>query len=255
MRKKVLTALVLSALMAPIPSNFAWGGFGHIIRPGSQVIDVKRLADSIQETAQQALTYANMAQDRILFQQRRLSANFSEFTNKAISKMDQYLGSVTPLNPKVDPKTTEIGNAVEQNLSLPTYTYQNQLTSAMQTVNVEGLTQYQQTVLNTQNHMAYVTRILQKPTTGVEGETQKGLALEVVAASAKADAVKAAAARLIQQSANTNISIKEDTYNENVAKTRYDLMHMGDPYHPSEYREQVLEKAKNKSTGFTLPEF
>lgn len=255
MRKKVLTALVLSALMAPIPSNFAWGGFGHIIRPGSQVIDMKRLADSIQETAQQALTYANMAQDRILFQQRRLSANFSEFTNKAIAKMDEYLGSVTPLNPKVDPKSTEIGNSVETDTSLPAYTYQNQLTSAMQTVNIEGLRQYQEVVENTKEHSAYVSGILNKPATGVEGEMQKGMALEVVAASAKAEAIKAAAARLIQQSANTNMSIKEATYNENVAKTRYDLMHMGDPYHPSEYREQVLEKAKNKSTGFTLPEF
>ena len=51
MRKQLICAAVLVSVIGSSPPVYAWG-WDDIIRPGSHVIDLKRLADSVRETIQ-----------------------------------------------------------------------------------------------------------------------------------------------------------------------------------------------------------
>ena len=51
MRKHLICAAILVSVIGASPPAYAWG-WDDIIRPGSDVIDLKRLADSVRETIQ-----------------------------------------------------------------------------------------------------------------------------------------------------------------------------------------------------------
>lgn len=58
MKKKVFVVALTVSMIGASPA-FAWGGWGSLLHPGDHVIDFKRLADSIKETAEYVKVVAN----------------------------------------------------------------------------------------------------------------------------------------------------------------------------------------------------
>lgn len=246
--KRKLAVLLSATLIITLSAGLVSADARRILRPGDHVIDVKRLADSVKETAQRAQEYQNQLdkyKDMLILYSGLPELN--QKVNEAVQAMQTQL--------------TGASLVLKQNLSLDdsilrkrptaneTYQpnqireYQQSLLNEQQLANKEALTVYQRTLQQAQEREEAIADIAATDTDGIVGTRQKTAAMAALQSLHETDEARAAGAALINQ-----IEADEAQYADmrrQQEETKLGQFYLYDPYTPSDYDEDHAPQTDN----------
>ena len=230
--KRKLAVLLSATLIITLSAGLVSADARRILRPGDHVIDVKRLADSVKETAQRAQEYQNQLdkyKDMLILYSGLPELN--QKVNEAVQAMQTQL--------------TGASLVLKQNLSLDdsilrkrptaneTYQpnqireYQQSLLNEQQLANKEALTVYQRTLQQAQEREEAIADIAATDTDGIVGTRQKTAAMAALQSLHETDEAQYADMRRQQE------------------ETKLGQFYLYDPYNPSDYDEDHAPQTDN----------
>lgn len=244
--------VTLSALLILMGSSFsvvhAWG-WGGLIPPGSIVTDMKRLADSIRETAQMLQTYENTfknLQNRITLNTKIVSDFKSVF--HSIEKFGNMTYGRTLINPSSSYKNTPFNKSWNNlNDALEDKIYEKQLNEELSDSNSELTSVIQQSIENEQDRMAAITEMNELSTSGSVGEKQKNNAILIINSLATADKARVTGAEVMNTITKQEADAARDRLDREKIKTG--TVYGYDPYHPTPFDDKH-KQSNSQNLGY-----
>lgn len=232
-KRYILAALVFCQLMMPMPSHARW----HLpIHPGDHVIDVKRLQDSIQETAQMVQEYLNEAEK---FKQKvLLMAGIQDLDKKidaVITGWDAKLHGQSILSPDIPYASTPMRQPIDMDTALKKESYLTLIHKETEYANQDAVTAAQQSLQQYAQREQQAQDILFSQTAGSVGETQKHAALTALQTLNTGDAARMEGYALLRDITESDAAMAQERIEQQEASLH--TWYGYDPYHPTEYDE------------------
>ena len=246
--KRKLAVLLSATLIITLSAGLVSADARRILRPGDHVIDVKRLADSVKETAQRAQEYQNQLdkyKDMLILYSGLPELN--QKVNEAVQAMQTQLSGaslVLKQNLSLDDSILRKRPTANETYQ-PTHIreYQQSLLNEQQLANKEALTVYQRTLQQAQDREEAIANIAATATDGIVGTRQKTAAMAALQSLHETDEARAAGAALINQ-----IETDEAQYADmrrQQEETKLGQFYLYDPYNPSDYDEDHAPQTDN----------
>lgn len=248
MKRNKLATLLSATLIITLSAGLVSADARRILRPGDHVIDVKRLADSVKETAQRAQEYQNQLnkyKDMLILYSGLPELN--QKVNEAVQAMQTQLSGaslVLKQNLSLDDSILRKRPTANETYQ-PTHIreYQQSLLNEQQLANKEALTVYQRTLQQAQDREEAIANIAAADTDGIVGTRQKTAAMATLQSLHETDEARAAGAALINQ-----IEADEAQYAEmrrQQEETKLGQFYLYDPYNPSDYDREHAPQTDN----------
>lgn len=252
---KVLTVtLAISAI--GISSVFAWGGHA-LLRPGDHVIDVKRLSDSVLETAKQAIVYTQTLQE---IQNKLKMMEKIDPSAEVVSAAKDANTNAKLEGIMADNATADSLFAFRVNDVSPMDAWRDQQGTFIDQARIEEQkgTQGRFVTINAMiqrsaDRMNKVGKIMAMKTDGLTGEMQRKNALDALSAMEIADIVRVRGARLLENIQHDEIEKREKQYNDDKASRSIATKFL-DPYKTSEFKNAFKDKIKVKTSPLGFPD-
>jgi hypothetical protein len=237
---RIRKSYVIVSLIAAFSGLSLPMAFGAILQSGAVVIDYKRLADSIQNTAQQARIAADTAQRyaKMVLNNTKFKKPDSISTQNTYSFPEQYNGwkkkkYYNGWNPQeLDDTTHKFKTGILEDMRKKSLNTQRQILVAQQ---------------RAQKRRKANILLAKTPTKGNLSEKQKKNQLKINLALEKIDEAKITATELL------NIINNEENYKflQAYEREKAKLLSMKpyDPYHPTE-EDKKTSKSKSENFGF-----
>lgn len=246
--KRKLAVLLSATLIITLSAGLVSADARRILRPGDHVIDVKRLADSVKETAQRAQEYQNQLdkyKDMLILYSGLPELN--KKVNEAVQAMQTQLAGaslVLKQNQSLDDSTLRKRPTANETYQ-PNHIreYQQSLLNEQQLANKEALTVYQRTLQQARDREETIADIAAADTDGIVGTRQKTAAMAALQSLHETDEARAAGAALINQ-----IKADEALYADmrrQQEETKLGQFYLYDPYNPSDYDREHAPQTDN----------
>ncbi|MBS5780028.1 hypothetical protein [Megamonas sp.] len=233
MKKIVVICIVIIVLVSMTVSVGAWG---RVLKPGDHVIDYKRLADSIRETAQMLQTVQNSLEN---FKNRILANTKIDIDdNKISAEIEKVIkpNGESLINPNKVFKDKDFYKSWESKEALNDQEYSNLLIEEQTYTKKEATDIIQETINNENDRMNLQSEILNTQTDGILGEKQRANAMNIVNTLNSIDKTKTNGARFINNVVDQETKAAADRLDKE--KVKAGQFYGYDPYNPSAFDEE-----------------
>lgn len=232
MKKRISIIFVLLFSISTVAGAWGWGG----LKPGDHVIDYKRLADSIRETAQMLQAVQNSLENlknRILVNTK---INIDE--NKISTEIEKVIkpDGESLINPNKVFKDKDFYKSWEIEEALNDQTYNIKLAEEQTYTKKEAIDIIQETINNQADRMNLQSEILSTQTDGILGEKQRANAMNIVNTLNSIDKTKTNGARFINNIIDQETKAAADRLDKE--KIKAGQFYGYDPYNPSTFDEE-----------------
>lgn len=261
-KQKYIYALLIGSLVCmPLGTSHAWGH--TLIRPGDHVIDLKRLADNIKITLQQALVYSQTLDQiqNMLKMNKKISLTSKiskalEVTNEkiAVSGLMKTINLDDLLSLKID-ELPSFGGTAKLGIEAAEDTgeFTTSIFNETQELNSNVLTVNQHVLSNLNSHQTTISSILATETDSVRGEKQKLQAIESLTGLQEYESLKQKGADFIHSIEKEQLARQQEKFDEEVAVAKQNLGTM-DPYHPTQYDDMLKKSLPIQTKPFGFPD-
>ncbi|EHR31894.1 hypothetical protein GXM21_12710 (plasmid) [Megamonas funiformis] len=233
MKKIVVICIVIIVLVSMTVSVGAWG---RVLKPGDHVIDYKRLADSIRETAQMLQTVQNSLENlknRIL---ANTKINIDE--NKISTEIEKVIkpDGESLINPNKVFKDKDFYKSWEIEEALNDQEYNLKLAEEQTYTKKEATDVIQETINNQTDRINLQSEILSTQTDGILGEKQRANTMNIVNTLNTIDKTKTNGARFINSIVDQETKAAADRLDKE--KIKAGQFYGYDPYNSSTFDEE-----------------
>lgn len=243
---------LVGATIIPSTSVYAWGGWGRI-RPGAHVFDAKRFMDSVRETAQHAMIYANMLDSlRNLFKKNK-GSKFSDFIQRVANINPPVLGGVMGVgfNPAANTAygaNNVYGAQAIEDTKFPTLVYEDR---AINNRNVIALSHH--LASSAQQVQGLSSEILKQPIEGIRGEEQRSTILKALDGFEQASFFKMTSSRLLKKIQQEQLQHQLERYENDKARS-WGITNVMDPYKDHEFKTVHKDEIPVKTQPLGFPD-
>ena len=242
-KKPLLLAVSVLFLTGPVSSSYAWG-WGLPIKPGDHVIDVKRLQDSIKETAEQVKVYLNEVtkwKNKMLLMSG--VTGLDERIDKAIDRYSKAYAGQGLLNTSVPLSSLAAKQRIDGNILANPAAYKQNLYADQQQSHLDTVTAMTHVSNRSAERLQLAGEVLNQQTDGYVGTVQQTSALHQLQLLNDEDEARAYAAMLLQDITNDETKFAEERLAQAEAKQQE--WYGYSPYHPSEYDKDHAPQTEN----------